>query len=84
MAEGIRSADGRWMCPKCGCADLRGEKNSEVESTWHPSTQAVTRRRRICRHCGKHVITTDEIEIPPGFKIAVVPEDDYENEKDAA
>lgn len=62
-----------WACPRCGCRDLRGEKNSGVEST-RVAGDAV-RRRRICRHCGQHVIVTKEVPVPEGFKVLVVPDE---------
>ncbi len=78
QAEANRQPDGGWACPRCGCKDLRGEDNSGVESTRNPNSEQVIRRRRICRHCGQHVMVTKEVPCPPGFKIVVVPEDEYD------
>ena len=62
-----------WACPRCGCRDLRGETNSEIQSTRHPIKDAVVRRRRVCRHCGQHAIRTEEVPVPDGFKVVVIP-----------
>jgi len=47
----VRDEDGRLVCPKCACPDLR------VVNTWH-AAGAVKRRRR-CRHC-RFEFTTEE------------------------
>ena len=43
-----------WVCRRCGCCDWRVESSYVVVS-------GNRRRRRICRHCGKSVLRTEEI-----------------------
>ena len=65
-----------YACPRCGCKDWRGEDNSAVEKTRHPSGGGQTIRRRICRHCGQSAFRTIEAVVPEGMKLQVVPEDE--------
>jgi len=71
-----RSNGGSWECPKCSCKDLRGE-NSHIESTRHPGGEFV-RRKRVCRHCGQGALVTQEVPVPSGFRVLIVPEDDVQ------
>ncbi len=66
-----------WACPKCGI-DLRGEMNSKVDSTRHAVKSGNTVRRRICRGCGQSFVRTEEVAVPSGYKIKIVPEDEEE------
>lgn len=65
---------GGWECPHCGC------KDTKVRKTWHPADPAIfARRSRVCGNCGKSAPSpTTEVEVPKGFKVVVVPDDDEE------
>lgn len=80
MAAASSNNGAGWECPGCGCRDLRGEGNSSVESTRNPKGELVIRRKRICRHCRKYGVTTEETIVPAGYKLKVVPDDEEEVE----
>jgi transcriptional regulator NrdR family protein len=60
------------VCPKCGAVEWRGEQNSSVEYTRHPDGSLSTKRRRICQ-CRQYAFTTEEVVVPPGHMLKVVP-----------
>lgn len=66
---------GDYACPRCGCKDWRGEKNSEVERTLHPNGGSTV-RKRICRNCKQARFDTHEVVVPPGCKVLVVDEEE--------
>lgn len=66
-------------CPRCGCRDWRGEKNSSVESTRKPDGRGIV-RRRVCRHCGQTAFKTEEVVVPEGHRLLVVPDEEIEEE----
>ena len=53
----ITAADlpgGGVACPKCGCTHFI---TTNTERPMH----GLTRRRKICRHCGRRVVTYEEL-----------------------
>jgi hypothetical protein len=56
-----------WACRSCGCRDWR-VADSRLRGT------GPRRRERICRHCGEP-LPTQELPVPDGFKLVVVPEE---------
>ncbi len=67
---------GMATCPHCGAVEWRGQA-STVESTRHPDGRITTVRRRLCQ-CGKHAFRTEEVIVPQGCKLKVVPIDEEE------
>jgi hypothetical protein len=63
------------FCPRCGASEWRGELNSSVEYTRHPDGALTTIRRRVCQ-CGQYAFRTEEIVVPPGHKLQIVPVDE--------
>lgn len=59
-----------WECRVCGCKDWR-VRDSRYNG------DGPRKRERACRHCGEP-LTTQEIPVPEGFKIKVVPEEEEE------
>ena len=55
-----------WACRLCGCR-MWSTKDSR------PRGEGPRRRLKICRNCGEP-ITTYELPVPPGHKLAVLPE----------
>lgn len=64
----------QWKCDHCGCTEWRGEANSEVEVTRHPTRNDATVRKRICKRCGQCRFETHEVVVPRGYNITIVPE----------
>lgn len=50
------------ICPKCGCRDLRAPDGRPWEITHTERKFGFIRRRRVCRYCGKVVITHEQTE----------------------
>jgi hypothetical protein len=73
-AEASRSPDGGWTCPRCECRHLikPSYKNWDVANTYALSS-GNTRRNRICRNCGQASLRTEEVPVPPGSRVVVVP-----------
>ena len=40
-------------CPACGCVDLK--------TTHTERLRRCTRRRKVCRHCGKRIVSTERL-----------------------
>lgn len=66
---------GQYECPRCGCKEWRGENNSEVQATRQPDGSQITVRVRICRHCGQTRFVTQEVVVPDGHQIKIVPKE---------
>lgn len=52
LEQGGADAQRGIECPRCGCRDLRVYNTRRVGR--------VVRRIRVCRHCGRRVITTEK------------------------
>lgn len=65
-----------WACRVCGC-----RATEVVDSRQHGVGPRVRQRR--CLHC-KEPLTTQEVPVPPGFKIVVVSEEEPAEEDDRA
>ncbi len=50
------------VCPRCGCRDLRAPDGRPWEITHTERKFGFIRRRRVCRYCGKVVITREKKE----------------------
>jgi len=66
VPEDRTAQDGRarkgLICPRCHCADLRAADGLTGWLVTHTMKgRDRIRRRRICRHCGKVVFTTETI-----------------------
>lgn len=59
-----------WACRMCGC-----RATEVVDSRQHGT--GPRKRVRRCLHC-KEPMSTQEIPVPDGFKIAVVPDEEEE------
>lgn len=70
------------ICPHCGAVEWRGEMNSSVESTRHPDGTMTTVRRRVCQ-CGQHAFRTEEVIVPEGSRLKIVPADEETEEERA-
>ena len=64
-----QSSGGSVECPKCGCRDWR-----TVDS--RPGDNVFQVRRKRCRNCGYTINRTEEVAVPKGFRVLVVPEDE--------
>lgn len=71
-ALAAQSNGGGKFCPQCGAHEWRGELNSSVKYTRHPDGTLTTIRRRVCQ-CGQYAFRTEEIVVPPGHKLQIVP-----------
>lgn len=58
-----------WACPRCGCRDWR------VANTYDVAGDSK-KRRRICRHCKQGLLPTEEVPVPKGFRVLVVPDEE--------
>jgi transcriptional regulator NrdR family protein len=58
-----------WTCRFCGCKDWRVE-------TSRPIGEVSKERYRVCRHCGQDRRRTEEVPVPRGFKVIVVPDEE--------
>lgn len=56
-----------WRCQRCGCRDWRVADSRLVGATRN--------RQRVCRNCATP-LPTQEIPVPKGFRIAIVPDDE--------
>lgn len=56
-----------WACPRCGCRDWR-VRDSRLEDGNEPR-----KRQRVCRNCNG-ILPTQELPVPKGFKLVIVPE----------
>lgn len=44
-------------CPSCGCCDLRIKPGGYVRQL----EDGTTKRIKVCRHCGRKVMTTEKV-----------------------
>ena len=70
-ARGASGAD-PWACRSCGCR-LWSVKDSRLAGA------GPRKRERVCENCGEPM-TTQELPVPPGHKLAVVPDEEEECE----
>lgn len=60
-----------WACRSCGC-----KRWKVVDSRQYGIEPR--KRERICGNCGEP-LPTQEVPVPPGYKLVVVPEEDEES-----
>lgn len=58
-----------WTCPRCGCKDWRVYDTRQTHD-------GGPRRLRCCRHCKTPMPNpTQELQVPSGHRVLIVPED---------